>query len=283
MLVGAALGALALHFLPLYLHELANLCRRSWSVLLLHIPALGALAPLILLIGALLWGGGLLVRQHVATRRFLNQLQARCVPIPATLLPLLEQLQLVGRVCVVRDETAIGFCYGLVHPRVCVSTGMLALLTPQEQRAMLAHEGHHLCRRDPLRKLLVDVLAAGLRFIPLVPLLHHAYQVSQEVEADHAAIAVCGGPGPLAGALVKMLRRTEGVMLPPTAMRLEGTLDARLRRLLGEPPMLPEVTGRAMLGSLVIVAGILLASYAAHSVMYTMPPGAAECLTAQRW
>ena len=280
ILVGGALLALVAHFLPLYLHELANLCRRSWSVLLLHVPALGALAPLLLLTGALLWGTGLLVRQQVATRRFLAHLPSRCVPAPAALRPLLAELRLVGRICLIRDESAHAFCYGLLRPRVCVTTGMLARLTPQEQRAMLAHEAHHLHRRDPLRKLLVDALAAGLRFIPLVPLLHRAYLVSQEVAADQAAIAFCGGPGPLAGALVKLLQQGEQRPLPPTAMGLDGTLDARLSHLLGQPVPLPDVTGRVLLLSLVTVAGVLLASYAAHGVMYTMPPGAAECLVA---
>lgn len=282
-LIGGALLALVAHFLPLYLHELANLCRRSWSVLLLHVPALGALAPLLLLTGVLLWGAGLLVRQQVATRRFLAHLHARLLPAPATLHPLLVELRLVGRLHIIRDESALAFCYGLRRPRVCVTTGMLALLTPQEQRAMLAHEAHHLHRRDPLRKLLIDALAAGLRFIPLVPLLHRAYQVSQEVAADQAAIAFCGGPGALAGALVKLLQQDERVVLPPTAMGLDGTLDARLKHLLGQPVPLPDVTGRVLLLSLVTVAGVLLASYAAHSVMYTMPPGASECLVAQRW
>ena len=276
--IGTALFALVDHFLPLYLHEVANLCRRSWRVLLLHLPVLGALVPLLLVGTGLLGGGVLLGRQLRATHRFLHHLRAHCILAPADLHPLLEELQLAGRVCVIRDEAAHAFCYGLLWPRICVTTGLLALLTTAEQRALLAHEGHHLRWRDPLRKLLTDTLAGTLRFIPLVLFLHRAFQVAQEVAADEAAIRACGRPEPLASAIVKLLQRSEQVVLPPIAMSMSGVLEARLAHLLGDPSPLPSASGRALLSSLMVVGSVVLASYAAHSVMYTMPPDASECL-----
>ena len=52
----------------------------------------------------------------------------------------------------------LAFCAGLLRPRVFVSEGALARLGARALTAVVAHEGHHAARRDPLRILIARAI-----------------------------------------------------------------------------------------------------------------------------
>jgi peptidase M48-like protein len=89
-------------------------------------------------------------------------------------------------VAVVDDGAVEAFALPGRPGRVVVTTGMLAVLTPDERRALLAHERAHLTGRHHLFRMLVCVVAAAN---PLLWPLRSAVTYTTERWADEAAAA----------------------------------------------------------------------------------------------
>ena len=285
LLTVAALGALVLsalviRLLPLYAHELVNLCRRSWAVLMAHLPLTGAVIPLLGLAFLLGRGGSSLIRQLWAVQRFLRTLPPRERELPAPLHHLAAELELTTRVDLVRDTQAYSFCYGFLRPRICISTGLLALLDEVELRALLLHERHHLHRRDPLRVLIVKVVGDALNVLPLVPVLVQHYRVAQEVAADRAAIAHCGSEAPLSSALLKLLTQGRTPSYLALAVGAFSVTEERIARLVYGARVSNRPWTSAWVTTLLIVMGTLLMGFAGLTGVQVLSTSPVECAAA---
>lgn len=95
------------------------------------------------------------------------------------------------------------FCAGLLRPRVFLSATARDRLSEGELRAVLAHEGHHVVRRDPLRLFAARILADALFFVPALHRLERRYAELAELAADEAAVRAAGSAA-LASALLKL-------------------------------------------------------------------------------
>jgi Zn-dependent protease with chaperone function len=159
-----------------------------------------------------------------------------------------RRLELGGtRVVVVDDAAPSAFCAGYLRPRVHLSSGAVARLSGAELEAVLAHERHHLRRRDPLRMLMARVLADALFFLPALRRLADRYGALAEVAADEAAARVAGGPA-LASALLAFNRS-------PSPDLVAGIAPERVDSLLGERPRW-ECPASLFLAALVTLAGL---------------------------
>jgi hypothetical protein len=127
------------------------------------------------------------------------------------------------------QEEPQAFCAGYFRPRVYLSDGALAQLSGDELRAVVAHELHHVRRRDPLRLLVARSLADALFFIPILRPLSDRYRGLGELAADEAAIRAGHGGGPLASALLKFAEPK------PYAEAVVGIDPERVDHLLGDP------------------------------------------------
>lgn len=140
------------------------------------------------------------------------------------------------------------FCAGLLRPRIFLSAIARDRLRQGELRAVLAHEGHHVRRRDPLRLLAARIFADALFFLPALRRLERRYAELAELAADEAAVRA-GGSSALASALLKL-----GASDHP-----EGTVVAlapeRVDHLCGVPPRW-RLEPRTLVLSLVAVSGI---------------------------
>ena len=151
---------------------------------------------------ALLHGGRSLWRGVAAHRRV------------AAALPVVGTREIGGRsVRVVPGAEPRAFCSGLLHPRVYVSAGALATLSAAELAAVVAHEGHHADRRDPLRILIARAIGDAYS----LPALARREQALAELAADDAAVRR-GGKAPLASALLAF----PGGIAPERVDRLAG-------------------------------------------------------------
>lgn len=182
-----------------------------WCLLVLtgspEVDELMLLGLLGLLPIASLLGIGSLVRQWWATRQFVQARAGnRLACPPPSLVRLSERLGLTGRVDVVRAPHPYSFCYGLLRPRICLSTGLVRLLSEAEIEAVLLHERYHLRHRDPLKILLARVLGHAFFFLPLVAELGRHYQLATEVAADREVIQVQGHRVALALVLYTLIR-----------------------------------------------------------------------------
>lgn len=147
----------------------------------------------------------------------------------------LRQTTVVAQTCVageqvrvVDDQRPQAFCTGLLSARIFISTGALELLDQRQLAAVIAHEGHHARRRDPLRLFVARTLADGLFFLPLLSTLAERHAALAELAADEAAVARSGSRKPLAGALLAF-------EASPNAAAV-GIAPERVDHLLGERP-----------------------------------------------
>lgn len=249
---GVALAALAVGVTRIRLDlpstgELLAACRQL--VPIGATPALLlALFPVALGTAAGVRGIRSLRRQLRAQARFLRSLRPT------------EETQ-VGAVdvTIVDDVRATAFCAGILRPRIYVSTAAIALLTPAELAAVLAHESHHRSRRDPLRILCARALADAFYFLPFLRRVSDRYAQLAELAADEAAAHV-SGRSVLASALLRFGER--GGQAAPVI----GIAPERVEHLLGEPPRW-QLPLAALSGSVAAAAALLGLALAAPAVI----------------
>lgn len=129
------------------------------------------------------------------------------------------------------------FCYGIRHPRVVVTQGLLDQLAPDEQAAAIWHEAHHARVREPLKCFAARLTAQTFFWLPFVHDLLDRYLLVKELEADRLA-ARRTSPRALAGALY-------GVISSPTPAGAVGLGDcaaSRVDRIFDEASPLPRLT-----------------------------------------
>jgi len=191
-----------------------------------------------------------LVVRLARTRRFVRQIPSNGAPAPLEIGPLVQELDLEGLLRVVDFPQPIAFCYGVLRPRICVSTGLLQTISAAELAAVLLHERHHLKQRHPLRTLILESLADTFFFLPAVRELRDLELARMELEADQAAIRGVGRK-PLASALHRMLTHSEP-RGPHPRLALSGlnVTQARIDQILDgtrlpRRPALPRMAGTA--------------------------------------
>jgi Zn-dependent protease with chaperone function len=147
-------------------------------------------------------------------------------------------------------------CAGLRHPRAVVSTGLLGLLTPAEQEAVLSHEVAHIRLGHPRILLLGAVIARAYRWLPPARLAWTRLRRDLEAAADDEAAATAG-TAPLLSALAKVALATAAAPAAgtpaPLAFAEPGDLRYRVRRL--QQPQAPAARATLILR----LAGALLA------------------------
>ena len=180
-----------------------------------------------------------------------------------------------GRQAVVRDALVIenarpqAFAFGLLRPRVYVTTGALAILDEEALEAVLMHERHHARRRDPLRLAASRLLGRALFFVPGFAELGHRRETLGEISADLAAINQA--PANRSAVARAMLSFTDS----PEADGSVGIDRARVDHLLGEPPSWRFPTLMVLLAAFVLAllaaVGALAGQEAAGSASLAPP------------
>jgi len=154
-------------------------------------------------------------------------------------------------VCFTDDTVPVLLCRGLVHPRLLVSAGALALLDAVERRAALAHELVHVRRRDPLIGWGLLLVRSLCWFSPALQVQARALASDLERRADDEAAATSGGSAALASAILRLHRSTsvlgDGAGPSPWPPRLgkvlrrarAAGLERRCRRLVQPAATVP--------------------------------------------
>lgn len=153
---------------------------------------------------------------------------ARLDRLPERLVRPAARAVVLDRVEVVLSPRPFAFVYGWFRPRICISTGLIQLLSEQEMEAVLHHEGWHAARLDPLRFLLAQTVGAVFAAVPHIRQMVHAFLLAAEIAADRHAVMAMGQARPLASALAKTI-------MPAVAVPgFEGQAEARIAALAGE-------------------------------------------------
>ncbi|MGI8806170.1 MAG: M56 family metallopeptidase [Thermoleophilaceae bacterium] len=236
---------------------LAAVCRD------LMVPEVGAGGALVIALAGLgmvtfLLGARSLYRQLHAYRRFM-----------ATLSPGGARVVERSSVTVFEGSAPHAFCAGFLRPRIFLSRGAVERLPAAELAAVVAHERHHLGRRDPLRMLAARVLRDALFFMPILRRLERRYTALAEIAADEAA-ARQRSPQTLASALLAF-----GESRAPAGA--VGIAPERVDHLLGRPPRW-ELPLSLLVGSLVLLGGLVAGTAAAGALVASSSLNAAMLL-----
>jgi Zn-dependent protease with chaperone function len=190
--------------------------------------------------------------------------------------PLLVQNEASGLGCSARldavaGEEAFAVTYGLIRPRILVSTGLAMALTRPEIGAVLAHEREHLRHRDPLRILAARLAAAWACYLPAAQWLAGRAALRHELAADRAA-AESAGRGVLASALLKLASGPASPAIAAASPPGQGSrsLEARISQLeAGRPPRQRPGVGKLMAsaGTLVLLAPASLCCVALSQIL----------------
>jgi len=127
------------------------------------------------------------------------------------------------------------FTVGWIFPRIFVAAALAARLGRAELSAVLAHEGAHVRRRDPLRLSLFRFVACTLFWIPALRSLADDMADDAEVLADD--VAAEGRPLVLASAILALAegQQAKTGLSGSASPFLRPSLTARrIRRLAGE-------------------------------------------------
>lgn len=206
----------------------------GWVALaFLAVAAVGALAAL-----------RSLHRQAIATRRLCAHVRGHRIDVSSDVSAAAARNR-ISRIEVVASDNPYAFTYGLLAPRVVVTTGLLAAATGEELDAVLAHERYHVANFDPLKTLIARVIPAAFFFLPALGHLGDRYFAGRELAADRRA-ARRSSLAAVAGALHKTAAASSPLVASAAAMSGNELLDARIAQLeAGREPVLPRVPRRA--------------------------------------
>lgn len=240
-------------------------------------PHVASYAFLLAIGAGLVSGARMLVRQHRQTRDLLRTCLASRADGYGVAEVVAQRIGLAGRLDVVDVSSPIAFCYGLFRPRVLVSRGLVADLTPLELEALLLHEREHVRQRDPLKVAIGRMLASGVFFVPAIGALYRRYLVEKELAADQAAIAAQGSASSLMTAVAVFLERGTRPAAPTFSTGADEVLDARVGALLGDPVRLDAVPlTRSAAVTMLAVLPLVLAAPVGH-VSFTVHEITAGC------
>ncbi|MHB8507947.1 MAG: M56 family metallopeptidase [Candidatus Dormibacteria bacterium] len=130
----------------------------------------------------------------------------------------------------IATPTPIAFCVGLLRPRIVISEGAVATLSPSGLEAVLAHEAHHQRHLEPMRRALRAAAARVWFYLPLLTWWVSSREEVSELAADRHAIESVG-PAALAHALLAFDTPVGSIGTAAFA----GSLAPRVAQLLGDP------------------------------------------------
>ncbi len=212
---------------------------------LVHAPGLNSFGPSVALIFAALLPAGIRFGDTAVRLR-----RARRV------VGALHKSAPIGRAeshSVVESDLPLALTAGLLSPRIFVTSALIRDLDSTSTAAMLAHEAAHVRRRDPLRKLVGDLLSA-LHLPGVRRMLLDDLSLACEESCDESAAQEIGDRADVAAALVALGRLIERAPKRPTLVGAgfgDANIGTRVRSLLAppkiDPPMPPRTVGIAVI------------------------------------
>ncbi|HET7051315.1 MAG TPA: M56 family metallopeptidase [Solirubrobacteraceae bacterium] len=210
-------------------------------------------------------GCHVLARQVLVCRWLAQRTRQLAAPQPDRLVRVAGAAGLTGRVVLIGEPGQLSFVHGVLRPRVVLSQDLVGRLSDAELRAVLEHEGYHVANLDPLKIVVLRVLAAALFFLPALEPSIARYSARRELAADRRAISACGARS-LAGALLRAVGSPDwseaDVAVPLVGQALLASRVSQLETGV-EPPLPSFAIARATLASLgsiaVLTTGLIAA------------------------
>lgn len=144
-----------------------------------------------------------------------------------------NSLNLEKKVIEVDDNNPLVFCFGLIRPKICISSTLVRGLDKKELKAVLLHEQYHLITYETIKLFIVKTIAAILFFVPGLKSLVQRYFIFLELAADKWSIDNSKNKIPLAGAIYKVLELKENIVLRDslTVPSFNHITEERIKRM----------------------------------------------------
>ncbi|MFH1744699.1 MAG: M56 family metallopeptidase [bacterium] len=148
------------------------------------------------------------------TNRFINfNLRNKKKFISKKLATASSSLNLEKRIMEINDRNPVVFCFGLIKPKICISSAFVKKLNEKELMAVLLHEQYHIITHENIKIFIIKIIATVLFFVPGLKALSEEYFMLSELSADEWSIDNSEDKTFLAGAIYKILELKESATL----------------------------------------------------------------------
>lgn len=205
--------------------------------------------------------------QVVKTRAYLKKYLGKRLVISKNLKTTINNLDLSGKVDVVKDLNKFSFCYGIFKPRICLSTGLIKTITLEELKAVLVHESYHVKNYDPLKIILGQTASLMFFFIPILREIQQHFVLSKEIAADNMAIKY-GDRESLVSVLNKLLVAPAPYLNGVAALANLDGLEKRILYLTGNQRKITFRPSRAsiLLSTMIAVFSLMVVNVPVYAV-----------------
>lgn len=232
-LVGFISVAIFAKTAPLLVADALYFCRQFISSnTLFQIPQ-SLSGILIFLLGVVFLLGAIsFLLQVYKTKALLNKLLQKRVAQPQKLKRIAKILDLNSKIVLVEDNNLFSFCYGLLFPRILITTSLVSSLEDKELEAVLLHEKAHLRSFDPLKILLGKSLCSMFFFLPIFRELNKNMSATNEILADRYVSEHQKEPTYLKNALRKIFTSPQIRLATVSSISGSDYLEIRISRLI---------------------------------------------------
>lgn len=177
-------------------------------------------------IGAILTASGLL---NALTKAGIDLYR---ISMAARILQKMPKIQTSSATIVaIKDDVPAAFTFGLINPKIFLSSGLLGLLGRSELLAVFYHELHHKKNLDPLRLFIVRFITNAFYYIPAIGVYARTFAAKNEFNADAHAADKINDPLSLASAIAKVGKNNAinlaiaGISGDPTSLRIKRLIN----------------------------------------------------------
>ncbi len=181
--------------------------------------------------GGWLAGAAVMLLRALLVMVGLGRLRLACRPLEdEAVLAVIEQLQAGMRIArrirvVVAERILVPGVIGFFRPTLLVPVSMLSGVTPDDLRAVLAHELAHIRRFDYLVNFCQMVIEAVLFFNPAVWWISRQIRIEREACCDRAAVAATGRRVRYAEVLARWARMVKRADIGVAAAAIVGFVE----------------------------------------------------------
>lgn len=171
-------------------------------------------------------------------------------------------LGLHNKVTLLDQTKPLAFCFGVLKPKIYISTGLVEMMNSEELVVILRHEKYHLDNRDSFVFLIATIIESLFPFFPIISDFIRVYRTDREIQADAMAIRNSDDKHSLTEVLKKLLRYEPTIRPAFIASIISvDALEARIHSLLLHKTSHRKVGIRNVifsLASLIILIGLMV-------------------------
>lgn len=169
---------------------------------------------------------------------------------------LFEKRKLTGKVVIVKNNKSFAFCFGIIRPKIYISTGLLDIVNTKELEAILIHERYHLRSRDTISTAVISTIESLFLFFPVVLDILRNFQIRQELKADQEVIKTTGSSRAILSVLKKLIKSSSDSFQATPAIASRYTLEPRINSLVNKDIRLTKIKLANLLVS--VISGTIL-------------------------